>query len=359
MQIHPCSSLPPPTGDILSADKHVLHFLQNTYFVKSVNYKGRGKSGAVIALIDRNMPERGVVVKILTYSHMMDGCDYDAASAYAESANHELRIACMVNELAKVTPVFVHTVGWLVSRRIPSSWRNVPDFKIDGEQFDCAVSSYMFIFMEKVAYKFDDLAIIMTVDNVKQCLFVLLHGLLMARHALDFNHNDLHMGNIMFDISGSDEPLHLSLEHVDFSIHGMGYYPKFIDFGKSQTKTTLHHTVIFHPDVKHIFDAFSARFPVAMEFYNDTWKRSHQELLHSQGDNYQILLHFLIEDTLFDNGIVQKQHHPASNVKRQRVISNRCCLCGTAATVTLDTRSDLAFCTDFCALKLNKIMPLL
>lgn len=109
--IHNCSELPAAVGD--DDDARCLDRIRSVF--TAVRWLGGGRYGMVLLLThkrDRDAAEEYVAAKV----------------SNAHASDTELRIACQLNTLARKTPIFPHTYGWLVCTDVPAEWTAIaPD----------------------------------------------------------------------------------------------------------------------------------------------------------------------------------------------------------------------------------------
>jgi serine/threonine protein kinase len=366
--MHDCSEFPVQTDDIsLKHDKNCVKQFQKHYSYKPVILLGKGTVGSVFAVHYKENMDNQIAVKILPYGKKL-----------YKLSNKELGVACELNSLASASPIFLHTLGYLICKKIPQEWKEHLDYNKE--------EMYMYMFMHKPqaefavsggrpgAYK------VMGFNNrdyAVSLLFVLLHGLYVGRKFLQFVHNDIHEGNVMFSASLRDDASHfdLSIENTDYKVAFISnWVPKLIDFGRSSTKN--------HPDtyaqnngedVAKIFNLFNKRIDLKKSLDLDSivnnkdvydpdtgdfigvYKAKYKDLMTSKFDNYQIIAKFLLEDPLFNVPTIEKQV-----LKRRKVDTRMCDACGGGpAKFEYENCKEGKVCHAFCGKNFNPISHIL
>jgi serine/threonine protein kinase len=260
---------------------------------------------------------------------------------------HELFIACQVNGLRKFTPVFIQTFGWIVSRKVPKAWAAYVNLS-KVQYSEIPKKSFMMLFMEQSNYKFKSKAVRFDEKQYLTILFILLHALYIARRELHFTHSDLHMGNIMLDIT---HETHLNLAIGDNDTFDIalpnGFLPKIIDFGHSQTLQAKDGGRRKN-DVATVFAAIEAR---AQRYDSHVDVSSISEFKEYNMDLEQLLL----VHPLFDK-IRKRKKNPN---KKPKVAIERCFMCNGQAKLTWAPNRLYKFCDFYCAEKMNGIIDLL
>lgn len=117
-------------------------------------------------------------------------------------AVNAIDIACALNSLN--TPAFVHTYGWNIYR------------------------NKMYMLMEYHDETFESKGLNLTPTEYKTIAFILLHGLYIGRKKLQFEHDDIHTGQILLKSIKRNVPIAVGNE---FQLIGNSrFIPKFIDF---------------------------------------------------------------------------------------------------------------------------------
>jgi hypothetical protein len=236
---------------LLHRDKGVVEFLEQTFTTGGgcKKFLGHGRFGTVIGLSD------SVAVKILEFRLAAENKRFDPLIVIRD-VQQELFIACQLNALQKFTPALVRTHGWLISQHIPLSWK--PFVKLEQLEYkDVEKHSYMLMFMEHIAHPFDSKKALVT--GYLNIIFILLHALYVAKRELGFNHSDLHMGNIMLEVTSNRNVILPMNDKLSFNVNlPDGYIPKIIDFGFSKTNLALDGGR-WKNDVATLFGAVEAR----------------------------------------------------------------------------------------------------
>ena len=239
--IHSCDELPSSIHDTLELDQHCLEYIKTMYDTDVSSYKGKGFHGSVYALIDKDTTNSTVAVKILPF---------DTAEQQIKG-KMELRIACQMNGLSNETSVFMRTFGWLVCDDLPGIWNVI------------RAEVYLLVFVEKFNYTFDTTEFTFSDDDMYAFLFLMLHGLYVARNEYGFFHNDIKLKNLMLSIVGTptgdnvrEQQVYIDDVEYTVSLH-RGLIPKFIDFGESQTfKTQANDYTPFQRDIDVLLRVF-------------------------------------------------------------------------------------------------------
>lgn len=351
--LHPCSELP-PKGPILNhetnklswvlhRDAGALEYLQKR-FAASKAFAGKGKFGSVVALADVELERRAsLAVKILPF-RIDDNERYDPLLLMRD-VQQELYIACQVNELSDWTPAFIKTFGWLVSAKIPRAWK--PYVNLDELQYaDAKKRSFMFIFMEQSTYPFDSEHVKFDLKGYLQIIFILLHALHVAKSQIGFNHSDLHMGNIMLDVTRNSGIVLKMDEETAFEMELPNFYmPKIIDFGNAKTDKAQDGGKNFN-DISSLFAAVIKRAtkydpkldigPI-FNFTDFNWS------LHD----------LLMKHSIFDS--IRKYAVPNKRLK----VGNKCSMCGAEAKLKYEFMDNYMFCHSFCASKVEGLVVLM
>ena len=206
--LRPCSDIPThktPAGDDCFDD-----------FVPQM-LLGTGAQGAAIEVVHK---QHKLVAKILPFD---------------DNSIREVQVQCALNALHDQTGVFTHAFGYQVCSEIPEDWANY----IDQENLEL-LNRYIVIIMERGLYDLKDWKKLrVKPDEFKAIAFLVLHGIYEARKALQFAHDDLHIGNIMLQVATG--PVHVRIGSNAFTVdpnypkkHALRYVPKIIDFGYSE-----------------------------------------------------------------------------------------------------------------------------
>jgi hypothetical protein len=225
----------------------VLHF----------TFLGEGQNGAVLLL--KGDGDKTQVVKI----------------TYWPKFENEASIAQKLDVLRPVTQAFITTFGFQVRRGLPNGWKGLLPSKdnafnaLDWDEYDRA-PAIVLIFMEHANHRiaFPNASAStgsvywhhLNFQEAKQVLFILLHGLMVARKELGFSHNDIHDGQVMLlPILHKKRVLLGTRHHIDHC----RFMPKFIDFGAS----TLDNAGDSSLDVWQLKNLFGELFNMNTELY--------------------------------------------------------------------------------------------
>jgi len=191
--IHPCSTL--PTVDAVSETEYCERIAESYPFTELL---GRGEVGVAFEVMHDFQP---MVVK---------------ATPLTQEGIDEVKAQCLLNSLSDKTGIFARAFGWIVCDAMPKAWDMV-DYEVEEEG-----QKYLFIFMEKtqkswLTPKKLKKKMKMTDAQLKHILYLLIHGLYVARKEIGFSHDDLHSGNLMLQVVPGKS--------------GTRFVPKLIDFG--------------------------------------------------------------------------------------------------------------------------------
>lgn len=322
--MHACSELPETDTVSLKRDRKCVDAFKEKFSHEPLTILGKGSVGSVFGVYYRDNMDVQIAVKILPYGKTLKNL-----------TNKELGIACELNSLSSATPIFVTTLGYHVCNKIPYEWKANLDYNEE--------SMYVYMYMARPQVGFADFggAIpnaykVVGLDNrgyAVSLLFILLHGLYVARKFLKFAHHDLHEGNFMFTpVDPSKMPnFKLNVEGVEHKVSFLrGWVPKVIDFGKSTTeKHPDTYAMNLSEDVAKIFRLFKQRKDLekaldldAMVFepdpFDGPYNKQYRELLTSKYDNYKVIANFLLNDDLFQK-VKTIERVNVKRVKREEV----------------------------------------
>lgn len=199
--IHSCSEL--PAYNTPSGKACVDAIAQKFVFTRVL---GQGKQGVAFEVVRK---QQKMVVKVVELG--VDGIN-------------EVETQCLLNDLKDKTGVFTHIFGWQVCDEMPAPWAEWVNLRIKkGERF-------LFIFMEKSIEQWEDVNL--KPSEEKAILFLMLHGLMVARRELNgFSHDDIHKENVMLQPIELNKTLSLDDGYVVGP--NLRFVPKFIDYGFS------------------------------------------------------------------------------------------------------------------------------
>lgn len=213
-----------PTENSLVNIDQVNKILTEFYVIK---YLGKGGSSIVVEVHPPSDNTTALAVKVMLLSD--------------KSSINDIEIACQLNGLQKLTPFFIYTHGWFILDGIPKIWRDTIDDYPD--RYD--TNTLLCQMMDKSAYNFDDITVRLTEAEYKQILYIMLHGIELAKSRLGFKHGDLHVGQILLNVNRNEQLT------IDTTVIQMDRFcPKLIDFGFSTTD--------LHPE--RSFQSFSQSF---------------------------------------------------------------------------------------------------
>jgi hypothetical protein len=133
----------------------------------------------------------------------------------------DLGIIYQLNELQNLTPFFIYTHGWFSMNGIPEMWRDTVDEY--PEEYDHSI--LLCQVMDLPTYKFDDKGIRLTELEYRQILYIMVHGIELAKTKFGYKHGNLHAGQIFLRINGNPQ---LTISNTTIK---MGRFcPKLIDF---------------------------------------------------------------------------------------------------------------------------------
>jgi hypothetical protein len=194
---------------------------------------GEGDHGIVLLYTKDGNPYQQFAVKI----------------TYSDPYIREMQTNCRLEQLKPDTQAFITSLGWRRHHGILDSWlERLPEYNQNEERIDWAKyadKDLVYIFMEYSTFRIrlkkgitpsGNTGLVywehLNAVNAKKIMFILLHGLYVARKKMQFSHNDLHDGQIMlFARPNPRNPIVLS--GGKFVIESCPFVPKFIDFGES------------------------------------------------------------------------------------------------------------------------------
>lgn len=157
-----------------------------------------------------------------------------------EGALSDTRIACLLNGLDEETPVFVKTFGWIKCSAIPSRWLQRVDMKKDVPLVfkpmlspSSGVGKHVYIFqiMAFSSHAWEDERIQLGLEEYRAMLFLLMHGLWLARTRHGFRHNDVHAGQVLFQVCQPNTRIAIRVGDKTYTVVCERFVPKLIDFG--------------------------------------------------------------------------------------------------------------------------------
>lgn len=200
--IRPCSEV--PAYNTPSGASCVQNLAEKFAFVKLL---GSGEQGVAFEVVHE---QQKMVVKVIPMGL---------------SGLNEIETQCILNQLQSKTGIFTKSFGWQVCSEIPSPWAEYVAFD--------TTERILFIFMEKAMETIESVP--MKRKEKKAVLFLLLHGLMIARRDLNgFKHDDIHKENVMLQSIEYNSVVHLD-DGYTVGPH-LRFVPKLIDYGFSKVK---------------------------------------------------------------------------------------------------------------------------
>lgn len=268
-----------------------------------------------------------------------------------ENTTEEIAIGCMVSSMRLRTPIFGEMYGWQYCTGIPDKWRQIiretlrqkdPRFAYDDDDEDDEDTlSLQKLFMKTVPVQLIAMEhngtpfekMVLTTEEQRQILFLLLHGLLMVRgNHISFRHNDIHEANILLKVRDPSKPLALRLPFSGdpIELHGVTYIPRLIDYGFAK---------LWNPPETQNSDLFMLRV-----------------LFAGTGENF--LVDMYEKKRPFDESVLlEPLFESFVNVQRKRVrVESFCQQCFSApATIQHAKDASRVYCGEKCFVKSNKL----
>jgi hypothetical protein len=266
-------------------------------------------------------------------------------------SENAVRVACALNSLE--TPAFVRTYGWLVGTgRFPTTkWYS--QLGKWGRKLKKS-SRTMYMGMEYYAQSLESEKVELMPVEYKTIAFILLHGLYTGRKAFGFEHDDIHVGQVLLKSIRMEVPIAVG---NDFTlVPGSRFIPKLIDFEFSKLDNEWEEPSEDSDDlfgsapapstdipslrgalIKHMQERESTFLPEFQRYISesDAW----QDAEVSDRHDYQSLWRVLTEP--FWSDIILQRGVPVGS----RI---RCHTCHDVATHRLEG-SELYFCGEECA----------
>jgi len=114
----------------------------------------------------------------------------------------------------------------------------------ESEDFELNQDQFMHYVMEAAFTTFYNLRRSITLGEYKSIVFQILYALYIAQNRLEFNHNDMHMKNIL--LNHLEEGKYIEIKDENYSWFIRHYSVKICDFGLSRIKLP-NGEVIFNP----------------------------------------------------------------------------------------------------------------
>ena len=311
----------------------VQFLLDNYVFIKRI---GKGEM-SVIARLDSTTPlVQQIVVKIMPLD---------------VNARQDLSIACQLNSLAKETPVFVHTWGWIACGEIPADWKRFMFALPMG--VDWSLPTFIYQVMDYAPESWADKGTSFLAEEYESMLFLLLHGLYTARKELgSFSHNDIHEGQVLLQPCKPKTVITCRVEGNLLEVVCERFVPKLIDFGMASSKSHPYSSSSSSSDEENVDDDDDDMFESSSSISDSsdvkdllilfetrmrkdkvkTFKRSKwmEEALISQPEDYNVIAKVLLNDFKMKKG--------------KEMIGRRCMVCAEANANYVWKGTDIYFC---------------
>lgn len=329
--MHPCSESPSLRGP---EDIDCLGLLTNTFsFIHRIGNKETVSASLVFKL---SQDSQDIVVKVLPLKQ--------------ESDLKDIKIACLLNGLSDETPVFVRTFGWIKCKEIPLLWLKGINMKKDAPRIFSTKSTYIFQVMSFSAYTWENAEISLDKEEYRSMLFLLLHGLWLARVRFNFKHNDIHKGQILFQTCKPNTSILVNIGENKFVLTCKRFVPKLIDFGFASIGKEEEEDDDFSSSDN---DMFSRN-----EETQDSSDTDLHDLLYMFSERMKMngLVPFKISGSLEDiltNNILFKSFKSNTGIK-----SYLCNVCSSVATKQWENHP-IKFCDEKCALRWKEISKVL
>lgn len=313
--MHSCSE--PPTKSARE-DKDCLSLLTSTYaFIHRIGDKETVTASVVFKL---SQETQDVAVKVMPLD---------------DAAVNDVRIACLLNGMSEQTPIFVRTFGWIKCQTIPWQYKNAP------RAFNQKKKNAMYLFqvMAFSSHAWTDARIELSMEEYRTMLFLLMHGLWIAREKTGFRHNDIHQGQVLFQTCKPGTPITVTMGENSYTIKCERFVPKLIDFGLASTGEQEKED--FSSDSDDMFEKEQGTIDDD-DIRNLVYmfeERMKQDGLEPFLLRYTTMDEILMRDPIFDN--IRKG-------PRQPVNSRLCDVCSSVAKHAWGG-CDIVFCGESCA----------
>jgi hypothetical protein len=328
--LQPCSELPSVSTEennyeclVDIAKRYVISYVINS-----------GKYGTVIKVTVATDNTQVYAVKI---------------SALDENAVADVSIACQINSLHRETGAFLRTFGWISCIDVPGPWKThskdeYPELLANAVDRKDAL---LYIFMDLANEEFRDRRISLDSDEIVAMLYLLLHGLYVARRRLGaFSHHDVHDENIMLQTVNANTKINV----LGYQITNLRFVPKFIDYGLSTT------SVVKSDDVSEVVHALTgkvrpreARIKLERVIDNMEEFETAKESMSNDSECILRLLEAIAERYADDNPHFTERDDPIQ----------QCCIQCSAEATCLWNGTDVAFCGTHCANQKTAVMNML
>ena len=199
----------------------------------------------------------------------------------------------------------------------------------------------------------------MDLEEYRVMLFLLMHGLWLARIRYGFKHNDIHQGQVLFQTCKPNTPITVSVAENNYTLVCQRFVPKLIDFGLSTTSSSSYSSYssseeysksdddmfdkgeeIEDDDLRNLFYMFEQR----ME------KDGLQPFVPQKGNT--TLEDILVKDALFKS----IRNNNSTSIKNS--VCLMCDVCSSVATHEWEHKG-IRFCGDACASQWSDISKIL
>lgn len=342
--MHPCSEIPSIKAP---EDKDCLDLLTSTFtFVHRIGDIETASQSLVFKLSQNN---QHIAVKVIPLKQ-------------EESALKDIKIGCILNEISDATPVFVKTFGWLKCNQMPPLWIKGLDLKKDVPKsflFKKGTKSYIFQTMAFSAETWGNDKIHLDLEEYRTMLFLLIHGLWLAKTRYGFEHRDIHSGQVLFEVCKPNTLIVISVENSSYTLVCQRFVPKLIDFGLSKTISSEESEESNYsssdPDSSEddeMFEKKDRKFggdQDLLDLFSIFEQRMKKDGLvpfqpKSTSQNHRDLL---LKDPIFE--VLRKNSKNTSLVK-----SGFCDVCSSVAKMEWENRG-IRFCNETCANHWNEI----
>lgn len=319
--LNDCSSY--PSVSKYDSSEECLKKIEDDYLV--AGRLGRGAYGAVLHVTKQGFTE-DLAIKILKLS--------------GDNSINEVKMGCMLNTIKDYTPAFAYTFGWITCSSLPKRWEAF--LNINPNEVTRAIKNgepLLYIVMEYIKYTWKDDGFALSIDKMIPIMFLMYHGLYIARKHLKIIHQDLfNSNNIMLTPADKDATFQIYVGKFQYTLKNLYFIPKFIDFGQA---TDVYDDDDYISDLEHIQEAFidklhsnkqdTSKF---REFFNTnlykTAMTNHQ---------YEHIENLLLYSKIFEHPDIVKSENPRVEAK--------CTFCGSNATRKWEN-TDIKFCKNIC-----------
>jgi hypothetical protein len=239
---------------------------------------------------------------------------------------------------------------------------------------------YSYITYEKNDHNIRDIDL--TDDEVKSIIFILLHGIMTARKSYpDFNHTDIHGGNMMLNNHDPNSPI--ILDNGKFIIRNLKYFPKLIDYGLTRFSKKYNNRKQRKKEINSFGGGYPPQNDVYRIFYvfnwdNERWlgvrKGGYKNVISDEYmktfDTQKISTFVtgwepimeLLNHKILESPNIEHHEESESTEKRSRLTAFcNSCYSQNAKWTYHNTRDSYFFCDAKCAEKfehIRKILPL-